>query len=426
MRCLIALDGLSEGDLPAVILHLPQSRLLVESLYKLPIKFSSNSAQSNWAEILTGTNTFKNGCAGYAHPSSSLNSLTVFTESDLLEPARLVEPDDGLTSVVINVPVLLPKPETRLWLADGSLPINRFVSPSELRSNGLFKQYSPRPYKSHAGATTLPQLDLMRRCIELETQRLSCAVSLYKQKNWSKFVYRVSLFDHLFHLIGLNFLSAKDLSIFDALMGFLVDFDNAIQLFSSSKLSFVSCYSHTACRTTLNLNLLLAQGGFLQLTSEASAPRAQSERLKVATTMWQPSTHYMTTMEGRLQTSSTTAASPISGCVYVNKSSVFADGIVSDSDYQKVREEVSNYLQNLLSRRFGNRFSLAVHPDEFNHTCAPDLIVNIEGVEFQNLSESSSPVTPLTTHSATGFALIPQQLQSSKITATDLASLLNA
>ncbi len=166
MQCLIALDGISSCDLPAFFDQLPRSRKHLESLSLAKLETSSNSAQAIWAELLTGASSFSNGCGGYSYASSTLNNLQVFTEKYLLVPARLVEAEVDSTAVVINIPILLPKPPNRIWLSDGSLPTNRNFSPSDLRSDDLFQRYLPRPYKSHAGATTQAQSIVIEACLE--------------------------------------------------------------------------------------------------------------------------------------------------------------------------------------------------------------------------------------------------------------------
>lgn len=429
MLCMLAVDGLSLADLPSLLARLPRSKELVDSLSVVRLSTSGSSSQLAWAELLTARNVFQNGCAGYAHPVSSLNNLAVFSEPELLVKPGLIEVESGSSSVSINVPILRPNDESRFWLSDGSLSINKCVSPSYLRKEPIFRDYQPRPYKSHAGAMTLPQTQLIERCLDVEMDRLAGAVNLFERKNWSKFVYRVTVFDQLFHLLGLRYLAAENLAVYPALQRFLTALDEALVLFlkyQSANFALISCYSHVTCKTTLNLNLVLESGGFLQLASEDELAQNRSERSRIAATLWQPTTHYFKTLEGCLRTSSTVAASPVSGSVYVNKSSVFEDGIVPDAEYKKVRTAVADYLTDFFTTRFGGGFSIEVHPEDVNKTCAPDLIVKIEGVEFENLSRAAVPVPPLTTHSPTGFALISKKSERNNMNAPDLASLLIA
>lgn len=430
MRCLIAVDGLSKVDLPLLLEYLPNSNKWIKHCLIVSLESPLGSSQAAWAEILTGKNCFMNGCAGYAHPISSLNTLSVFSEENLLEPAIFAQSEhQDQKSVTINVPLLRPKESDRIWLADGSLSTAKFVSPSNLQSEPIFASYEPRAYKSHAGARILPQRALIERCIEIELNRLSCAVALFKRGRYSKFLYRLSIFDQLCHLIGLNFLSANDLSVGADLRRFLADFDSALALFCSAtfaKLAIVSCHSHVPCVDTVNLNLVLASGGFAEFIEHAQPADARVHRLRVAQALWQPTSHYLTTLEGRLDTGKTVAASPVSGCVYINKSTVFDDGIVSDLDYQQTRAKVLTYLHNYFSQRFPGRFAIEQHPADMNATVAPDLIVKIDGVEFENLVQSAVPVKPLTTHSPTGFALINSKVDSNNAMTSQLASLLHA
>ena len=389
-----------------------------------------NSSTPVWSEILTGVSWSGNGCAGFSRPIDSLNKLAVFSEGDLLSPISLIDDSGPLSPVVINVPLVEPR-KNRYWLSDGSLPTNKLVSPKVLNTEPIFAQYLPRPYPSHAYATASNHAVLVHECIALERHRLSCAVALFDREKFSSFVYRLTIFDLLSHILGTGFLQASDLTIFGALKSFLSELDDALAKMMRKypkDVSIVSAFSHTACTNTVNLNLLLANGRFLSVTDAAAQNRADDERMRVAELRfgWEPSSHHLTTLEGRLNTSSTLAASPVSGCVYINRKNTFKDGAVTESDYLNVRLQVENYLRSAL-KQFGSNLSIQTYQHDSNSTIAPDLVVSVKGVEFQNLSADALPITPLTTHDNEGFALLPKARKApEKIRTTQLASLLIA
>jgi hypothetical protein len=426
MRCLIAFDGLSGVDIPRLLELLPKSSSVLNRLKLHSMTSPSSTAQAAWAEVLTGVHWSVNACGGYSRPNGTLNQLSTFSEFDLLKPVLLADDNESKPFVVINLPILLPKPN-RIWLSDGSLPTNNLVSPKQLLKERCFKEYLPRAYPSHAFATTASSSLLIRRCIEVETIRLRCAVSIFKQHKFSCFIYRLSIFDYLFHILGLNFLGAKDLAVYAELKEFLRELDSAIEMFSEKEpdnVAVVSAYSHIPCRMTLNLNDVLSNGGFLKLTKSGDSIRNDAHRLKVATALqgWEPSTHYLASQEGQLDTSSTIAASPVAGCVFINKRTTFFDGIVEAQDVESVATEVENYLRSFCAQRFG-QFKIEKRLQNREETYAPDFMVDIESVEFHNLSSDVVAITPLTTHSSKGFVMLPKGCcNSENIRATQLAS----
>src|SRR5262249_26692723 len=154
--------------------------------------------------------------------------LSVTSEKDLLKPAGLSAEDaPDAPIVVINVPLLRPT-SGRIWLSDGSLSINKIVSPDELCREEPFAKYETRPFQDIV-SNSVTMRKMVRRCLEVETTRLACAANLFSRGDWSGFLYRITLFDQLAHILGLNFLKVRDLATFEAIQQFVEQLDDFIR-----------------------------------------------------------------------------------------------------------------------------------------------------------------------------------------------------
>jgi hypothetical protein len=394
---LLSVDGLSTFDYEALIGMMPKCSAFLGSFDVHEIDHMFTSPQAVWGEILTGKPWYLNGCAGYSRPMHSLNELSVMGERDLLEPVSMLH-SDGDPSVAINLPLVRPG-GNRLWLSDGSLPINNLVSPSRLLSESTFAKYVPRPAASMAVHCLETDPVLVNECVAVESRRLECAQSLFLQESWSRFIYRVTLFDQLAHIVGLNYLRAKDLLFFPAIQEFVERLDDFIHLVAEradTKLAIVSGFSHVVCTGLLNLNTVLASGGFLELETEEEAFEKKVGRMNVMAVHMNstPSPELLRSMEGCLVPNLTLAASPVSGCIFVNREETFADGCVMQSNYQQVCENGGAFK---FEKRPAIKTSAALP--------VPEFIVEIDGVEFHNMREGSMKVnvTPRTTHAPKGF-----------------------
>ncbi len=415
MPILVSVDGLGLGDFEAFKALIPRTRSVLEnySLHSLSAK-PFKSAQPVWAEIFTGQPWFKNGCAGYSKPNRSLNKLSVFNETHLLIAPTIFDTGNSAPSVVINVPLLMPNPKRRIWLSDGSMPISKSVSPDSLRQEPLFRDYTPRPF---ADITSGPGRKRLNDCLDVETRRLQCARELFARNNWSSFLWRLTIFDHLTHLLGLRFLAAEDLEISEAIRQFADSLDSALfDLAShpSEELIILSTYSHVRCRASMNLNMLLAQGGFLKLDI-SNITESREKRFTIVGAVQDgssPSFQTLRSMEGRLDCAKTLAASPVSGCVYINRSAVFEDGSVSNQSYLGTRQRVGNFLQTELTKMFGQSFVIEASPlNDASNAVVPEFIVSIDEVEFHDMEGNcvSEYDLPRTTHSSKGFLVLPQK-----------------
>jgi len=415
VQCLISFDGLSSADLVALFNLLPESKSFYESgdFHVLANRLLTQP-QPIWAEILTGTPWYENGCSAYSRPTGSLNKLEVVTEKDLLTRAKLLDEKNGGHVVSINLPLVKPKPPGRLWLSDGSLPMNRQVSPPSLLKDEPVKSYAARPY-TDVGEALVSPLASARSSMQVEKKRIECALYLLKNFPCQRFILRLTVFDSLSHLFGLNYLQTENLVVYKELVEFLACLDAAISEIIAAfgrEVILLSGYSHQPCKSTVSLNSILEQAGLLQNTRQLD--EVQKQRVHAATSIWgfEPVSQILSSYEGQIDAKTSIAASSSYGCVYINRSDVFENGSVTPASYEEKRTAVRQVLQKTLLSRFGDSMLIEEAPPESMRIAAPipEFILNINGVEFYNIRNANLGEfdVPRTTHSSSGFLVAPK------------------
>jgi predicted AlkP superfamily phosphohydrolase/phosphomutase len=431
----LSVDGLSPTEIGNLIRLLPKSRPLLElGLFAKLDSGVLTSATAIWAEILTGKPWHHNGCAGYSAPNDSLNNLKVIDEDDLSVPTSwLLRGAERALDVLINIPLARPNKATRIWLADGSLPTNLRVVPRALLEVDPFKDYEPRSSADFATAFSAPSKNISAS-IASEMNRIDCAMQLHKTAAWSQFIWRITLFDQLAHLAGLDILSSPDLSLFDELRILIDHLDIALyEMLSEPGINWIimSAFSHVPCRGKANINTILNDGHFLRWLPATMALNAGARQEAVSAITKAPlAKHAHVSMETCIDLKSTVGASPVAGCIWINRAKRFKDGIVSDADYETVFAGVREYLWTVLSQRFAS-VKIEENPRRTakQQNLSPDFIIWVEGVEFHNLPDdgSQSSHLPRTTHHPSGFVLTNHaNLKSEyKMTPTQVAGLIN-
>lgn len=393
-------------------------------------------SQPIMAEILTGVPWWENGCAGYSAPDKTLNQLSILTEANLTAPITLL--DSAGASVVVNMPLLAPD-VGRFWLSDGSMPIQIDVSPTTLSQKSPFKNYIPRAFPSLAMGLPDPRTS-SEHCITAEEQRMECVLDLIENEDWETCVWRFSIFDQLAHLLGAEYLDDPNLWINHRLTEFTARLNDAINSLILKKLNVyvLSSFSHSRCRARFDLNRFLKRENLLSLNdTRVSSPSRQSakrnEALEAILGEESRSLFGMATSEGRIIPSETVAASPVSGCVYINDKQRFRDGLIETQDLASIRERVRIHLTDELDTIFGGLFSIHTNPESrkllHNKSLAlPDFIIHLDGIELHDESDPllSGADKPRSTHSSKGFLLLPRsmKLNALQIRTTDVCGIL--
>lgn len=355
--------------------------------------------QPIWAEILTGEPWYRNGCVGYAHPKNSLNELEIFSETELQSPTKLLpDAQDGTINIVINVPLLLPRNSSRIWLSDGSLPIFASVQPPFIAQQELFQEYKPRPTTS-ISQTMNEARSAVRSLLNVELHRLTCALNLAFTCNWQMLLYRATIFDQLSHIFGTHYLHGE-LSLNGELIAFLEEFDNRLcALIGPHPLMLLSSFSHVQCRALLSINDWLNDMGYLRMVStnrpqrQTALTNMRSNQPVHASALVSDSPHF--------DTGITTCASVQAGALYINSIERFETGIVSNIDKASKRQEI----YDRLSDKCKDLKDIRIIQNPLNDGKTADILIAADGIEMvdrlsaglQNVHRHSS------THSSKGF-----------------------
>jgi hypothetical protein len=409
---LVSFDGLSSEQFEQILPFMPKLRRRVEGMRSAHLDASPfASPQPVWAQVLTGQPWYQNGCVGYAQPRGSLNRLQVTTERDLLAPLLpLFAERPGLS---INIPLVLPR-SNLAWFSDGSMPVQQKVAPQSLADSDLCRGYEPRGFVYLPIARVMSKL-AMANCFGVERNRLECAASLAVKERYDWIALRLSIFDELSHVFGHSWLEEPDLWVRESLEELLGFTDGQLETICGDSVTFVfSLFSHTTCYSTLNLNLLLGEGGFLRLhgSEEELAPaRAEARRAQALEAISGAEIgtrkNKLQSVEGLILTERSRAASPTSGCIYVNDSKRFFDGCVLPADRMKVKKELVAYLRPRLEKLSPYGVHLFETPDEVDGL-VPDCIAFVERAELTDALGLN--FQPRTTHAPSGFLYAPQRL----------------
>lgn len=394
------------------------------------------SAQAIWAELLTGARWDLSGCSGYCRPGNTLLEREVFTEQDLVVPVTACMGE----TIVVNMPIMTPGRE-RFWLADGSLPAAITVSPENLLADPLFCSYKPRP-EIKVSSLLADITGSISALVDVECLRLQCALKLLRDYQWRRSFVRVTIFDQLAHLLGPDFLSNERLKSQPQIQRFLQEFDSFIsclsELLSGEDIVVVSAYGHQACQARVNINKLLAAGGFRQppgLLSENNQDyilrRTEAVRNLAGVARSKHRQEFLQPMVASVDCfdpSATRAASPVYGTIYLNSQDRFENGIVAMADRDGVLREVKEFMSKVIMQEFGQEDCLwEAAPGKARQS--PDLMLYVEGVEFH---DSVGPEAidrenyPPSCHAPTGFVLLPKNRyqHASVIRPAELGSLL--
>jgi predicted AlkP superfamily phosphohydrolase/phosphomutase len=427
----INLDGLSIHQLAQLEQMLPvlgsfSKKHLLTSQTGHPL----TNPQAMWAEIFTGRSWFDSGCPGYTKPVNNLNNAKIVTESDWLSPTDLIGGSTESPAIIINMPLLLPDDRFRIWLADGSLPLMNSVSPAKIAEVNPFNTYRARAFTFAAeGLSNLSKS--VASCLQIEDERLRCAVQLLKQQDWHTCYWRVSIFDTLQHLLGCDLLELSNLSFGRQIEEFLVRLNSALcQMCNlADNPVLISTFHLSPCHARFNLNDLLSLGGFCRFagnsTNAAIAQRKEAAKT-IAASRQEISKHAKAVVatSNYLDLSKTQASSPSSGLIYLNRSRYFKDGIVGEAEAADLMDAITSYLSNYLQDQFAGQDNWSIvtidkgQLESNRNEATPDLLVQIDGVDFHN-TQGQGVIDyinhPRSLHAPGGFFCFPDSMMPKQI-----------
>lgn len=437
---IIALDGLSLAQFEQLQALMPLCATLLKNGHPQKLDATPFSdAHPIWAEILTGEPWYRNGCVGYATPEKSLNELRLFRENDLLCPiALLPQVSADQRNIVINVPLLEPREPERIWLAEASSAVVTHISPGSLQRDRTFADYRPRPILSMGLA--MADHSAVSRFIECELNRLACATELL-ESNWKTFIYRITIFDQLSHLLGNDFLDAN--LIYSAqIKSMLEKLDKGLSqiLSKSSRFIIISAFSHTTCKEIFSLNDFFEDQGLqeratIDLKSKQAQLRRQAFKL-----IQDEDGPPLVSADKQIFLAKTKCASPIRGAVYINDRERFAEGSIDSPAVRAHVDLVANLLDSEF-RRFPTFKKLVCNPiyidadqtksatrKNVTKLSMPDLIVDIPGLDFvESLDAISRDYDlPPSVHNSSGFIWSMKSGRASAVKSFEVAELLDS
>jgi hypothetical protein len=321
-------------------------------------------------------------------------------------------------SIVVNVPILTPKPG-RLWLSDGSLPGIGFVSPAEAAESFSLNEYKPRPFTC-APLATARLNESISQCLKTEIVRLDCAARLLRGSKWTVGIVRLTVFDLLAHLLGPDFLDETDRVGYGEINEFLTLLDawlkGLIDLFPADHLCVLSTIGHIQCQARVNLNQLLRMGGYCRLLKdEQSEQSGMLARRKAATMQVRRDERIQepaVTPQWLFDLPATVCGSVVQGAIHLNLKGRYSGGIVEKEAAGGLISEVRGFIVASLKQQLG--IEPEVWQCETIGEVGPELMIYMPGVEFHN-SVGSEPidkmVRPRSCHTADGFVLLPANVE---------------
>ena len=395
-----------------------------------------SSFQPVWAEILWGRPWSELGVAAYGAARGSLNAVAPLTEQDVPIPCKLL---DSHKSVLVNLPLLAPG-KNRFWLSDGSLPLGSVVSPPDLERCSSLKDYRPRPFSSVAlGAARLAEA--VADSLQLETVRLKCAAEIMRSVEWDISIVRVTAFDLLFHLLGVEYLQDRQLIFHAQVQEFLAVLDSWIRdlldTFRDALPCVMSTVGHSTGIARVNLNEILYRGGFCEPATEQSA-LGQEHRRTIASLLLkrngdnasgkdEPQSLALTP-PWKFNLPSTVCGSAVQGGIFLNLKGRYTDGTVEPSEANDLLTNVRQYVVEALKTELG--IEPYVWQSGYVGSLAPELMIHADGIEFHNSYIGAAIDTinkPRSTHTSEGFVWLPRGMapNSEMVTPLQLHELLS-
>ncbi len=158
--------------------------------------------------------------------------------------------------------------------------------------------------------------------------------------------------------------------------------------------------------------------GLLTLASDLNA-RQHLKRHDAfqATTSIAPSKMLLSNAEARVSQADTVAFSPTAGCIYLNSTTRFKDGSLSDENVINARSNLKEILESDLKRIFGGTFELCFVDMAQKPTLVPDVLLKIRNVDFTDSLDFliDNRDVPHTLHVSEGFVTTPSHSSTGRI-----------
>ncbi|MBY0552766.1 MAG: alkaline phosphatase family protein [Candidatus Obscuribacterales bacterium] len=387
---ILALDGLSREELFwfskfSPLLH-KYCQTAVAS--NLTAELLCNT-QTTWATLLTGKSWKEHHCVGYTKPILYLTEPQIVTEAHLGD-IFLTRVDAERTGA-INVPLL--RPSARKWIADSASATNMTVSPASLAQR-LPRITDRRSFHTPGNIRRNP-IAVWRDAVRADAERIYAAGTLL-DSNLELVLLRLSSFDVAGHFLFRELFDDSFVSKVDDLNLLGGALSELLQKMEEAEYSVViiSNYGFESCSRVVNINGLLAAGGYCRIALKSDS-RRNSAAKELSGSEHSNRWHVLQTSQ---------ACSSTHGTVHINSKNRFRTGVVEDNEIAALRREILEYLPCAVHKRHGLGMLLNANTDPE----LPDLVFRVPGADYTFNQTLNSYDAPAAVHSPFGFLAVPK------------------
>lgn len=388
---ILALDGLSREELFWFTKFSPLLQKYCQTAVASNLigdKLLCNT-HSTWATLLTGKAWTEHHCIGYAKPLLYLAEPQIVTEAHLgdIFLRKVAAERTG----AINIPLL--RPSGRKWIADSGSATNVTVSPASLAQR--LPRLTERRFFHTASNLKRNPIAVWHDAVRADAERIYATATLM-DSNLELVLLRLSSFDIAGHFLYRELFDDSFVSKVDYLNLLGGALNQLLQKIEEEEYSVVviSNYGFESCSRVVNINGLLAAGGYCQITLKSDSRRtsaAQELSGSEHSNRW----HVAQTSQ---------ACSATHGTVHLNSKNRFRTGVVEDNEVAVLRRELFDYLPDSVHKRHGIGMLINANTDP----ALPDLVFRVPGADYTFSRNLHSYDTPAAVHSPIGFLAVPK------------------
>lgn len=306
---------------------------------------------------------------------------------------------------LIAVP-LLDARSNRIWLGDGFVPCQQLISPAAIKLQ--FPNFRT-PRSNFAGLH--PELS-WNDAVKTDIERIAASCTLAE-------------FDLKLIMTRLGSFDVGGHQLFDDLYDWRVDsrvkafsslgraLDILFQILTRRNITpvIVSNFSFQRCHKVVNINHLLAAGGYCKFSRHSFSQRSLVlQELANNGRQWQ------------IEPKNTRAYSLTHGTIHINSRDRFTYGTLNQQEATSLKTELLQYLP--LACRY--RYGMEMFIESSNTTLLPDLVFDIPGADYTFNRDMEQYDVPAGVHSSKGFLAIEDGGTGKTLDAPACSSLVNA
>jgi len=295
-----------------------------------------------WATFATGVNPANHGIFGFIDRDPATMTQRIPTSRDLVSPTiwQMLN-DAGRRTIAMNVPLTYPPREVNGVMISGFLctKLEQGVQPPSLLPRLRQLDYRIDPDPAMAAEDSAGYLDEILTTLRARRRAL---FALLKEP-WDLFMCHVMMTDRINHFFWADG-QQEDSAFYERFWQFYDEIDalvGEVNAALASNTEFLVLSDHGFCRLCqeVDLNAYLAEGGFLRLTGNGGEGRSGVD----------PSSRAYSLLPGR---------------IYVNLAGREKSGAVSETQYDRLREELATFFEELRDPQGNPVVSKTVYREE--------------------------------------------------------------